>query len=455
MRSILPQQVPLTPGFSSVSHGADLRAIDGILDGHPQAASLVHRDLVGDDASASERGRPGMSAEQVLRCLVVKILLDLTYDELAYELDDSRSVRSFCRFGFADALPKRSALQRNIKRVRPETFEAINRIVLDAARSAGIEDGSKVRADCTVVASNIHHPTDSSLLADGVRKLGGLLRAARKMVGLSATSDRTVSAKRRALEIANARNDDDRRAPYVDLLRTARLSVADGIEAAAALHKGPIRADGPLGPIQAEAIATETEHYAALLRRVIDQTERRVLRGEAVPAAEKIVSLFEVHTDIIVKDRRETQFGHKVLLTQGRSKLILDLVVLRGNPADATLVDDVLARHVAAFGGPPRQVSCDGGFASKDNLKTLKARGVHDAVFHKKRGLTEDAMASSHRVFLKLVRFRAGIEAAISRLKRCFGFRRCLWRGFQSFVAFAWASVLTCNLVTLGRLRPA
>ena len=189
-----------------------------------------------------------------------------------------------------------------------------------------------------------------------------------------------------------------------------------------------------------------------MIERVIAQTERRVFTGETVPAGEKLVSLFEPHADIIVKGGRDVLYGHKINLATGRSGLILDVVVEAGNPADAERFLPMLERHIAIQGTPPRQMAGDGGYASLDNLNRAKALGVHDVAFHKKRGLTIEAMVESRWVYRKLRNFRAGIEANISCLKRAFGFARCTWRGVTHFTAYVWSSVVAYNLVLFTRL---
>ena len=158
-----------------------------------------------------------------------------------------------------------------------------------------------------------------------------------------------------------------------------------------------------------QASVGELEWYLPLTQRVLDQTRRRVFDGEAVPAAEKLVSIFEEHTDIIVKAPRETQFGHKVTLTGGPSSMILDCVIAKGNPADSSEAEAMIDRQIEIYGRPPRQASFDGGYASQSNLDSIKAKGVKDVVFHKKRGLEISEMAKSLWVFKKLRNFRAGI----------------------------------------------
>jgi len=156
-------------------------------------------------------------------------------------------------------------------------------------------------------------------------------------------------------------------------------------------------------------------HFVRLSECVIDQTERRVLHGESVPAEDKIVSIYEEHTDVIVKDQRDTHFGHKLTLTGGRSGLILDWVVEHGNPPDSTLAVRMLERQEEISGPVPRQAAFDGGSASKANLKAPKELGVQDLAFSKKRGLEVLDMARSHWVYRRLRNFRAGIESWMKR----------------------------------------
>ena len=175
----------------------------------------------------------------------------------------------------------------------------------------------------------------------------------------------------------------------------------------------------------------KVRHDEPLIERVIAQSERRVLSGEAVPAGDKLVSLFEAHADIIVKGSRDVDYGHKLNLTTGKSGLILDLVIEAGNPADSERLLPMLERHITAYGAAPRQAAADGGFASRDNLSQAKACGVRDMAFHKKSGLKIEDMVRSHWVYRKLRNFRAGLEAGISCLKRAYGLARCTWRGLD------------------------
>jgi IS5 family transposase len=200
--------------------------------------------------------------------------------------------------------------------------------------------------------------------------------------------------------------------------------------------------------------AKKLEEAVGILTQVIGQTERRVLHGETVPAGEKVVSFFEGHTDIIVKGSRETQYGHKVFLTGGRTGLILDCVMERGNPNDTVLFPLLLERQERLYDRPPRQVTADGGFASQENLREAKSRGVKDVAFAKRKGSVLE-MVKSNWVYRQLKSFRAGIAANISRLKRSFGFSRCDWTGWLGFKQYVWSALVSYNLLVLAKLKMA
>jgi len=353
-----------------------------------------------------------------------------------------------------DDAPSKSALQRNIKELSPQPLEAINRGIVALAKDKGIEKGRTVRTDCTVTEADIHHPTDSSLLADGVRVLTRLMAQATDTlgdIGIVFTNHHR-RARKRALGILNAKKKEQVKL-YRDLLQVATTtvnyaeSVAEHLDQVDAKHHS-LTAEQMLLAI---GISDELWHFIPLVAQVINQTQRRVLHGEKVPPIDKVVSIFEPHADIIVKDRRETCFGHKLAITGGASGLLTDMVIKRGNPSDSCIAKEMIERQRDIYGRVPRQVAFDGGFASKENLRVIKKMGVKDVAFHRRRGLKIAQMAKSTWVYRRLRNFRAGIEGMISFLKRGFGLNRCNWRGFESFKAYAWSSVLTANLLLVAR----
>jgi IS5 family transposase len=315
-----------------------------------------------------------------------------------------------------------------------------------------IEKGRKVRVDCSVVESNIHHPMDSSQLEDCVRVLARLTGRAKEAFNLDFKFvNHSRRAKKRAYKILNAKNKQQRKKPYQDLLHVTQMTVGYAKEAVQALRERAMVSVEPSFQEMAKNAAERLETYISLAEQVISQTERRVLHGETVPADEKVFSIFEPHTDIIIKDSRDTLFGHKISITGGASGLITDLVIEEGNPADSTLAVGMIERQKDIYGRAPRQAAFDGGFASKANLGAIKDMGVKDVSFHKKRGLKIADMVKSTWVYKRLRNFRAGIEGMISFLKRGFGLNRCTWRGFESFKSYAWASVVTANLLVMAR----
>jgi len=447
MRRKVAQQLGLVTAPTDHVRARELAMMSVVLDALPSALTLVHRDLVSVSGRA-DTGREAMTAEQVLRALIAKQRFRCSYEELAFLLADSSSVRAFCRVPLSASPPTKSTLQRNIKRVKAATWEQINGLVIADALSRKIETGRTIRSDCTVVETNIHEPSDSSLLWDCVRVLVRLMTKAKETFGTSFNSRRR-RAKRRAIGILNAKSKEQRTALYRDLLKVTGETMAQANGVLAQL--GDVACSDVREMVLVQSIEQGIKDVLEHGARVVDQTERRVLRGESVPATQKIVSIFEPHTDIIIKDRRDTFYGHKICLTGGASGLVLDVVVEQGNPSDSTLACRTVSRATSVLGRVPKQVSFDGGFSSKANVADIKAMGVADVAFSKHVGLEVSEMAKSPWVFRKLRNFRAGIEASISFLKRSFRLDRCSWSGVESFGAYVWGSVLSCNVLVVAR----
>ena len=444
MRQERTVQASLFDLFAEHEIGRELKAMSAWLDDHRELCSLVVADL--RRHGVKETGRQGLPAEAVLRCALLKQHRQLSYQELAFHLEDSASFRAFARLPHAWS-PQKSVLQKTISATRAETWEQINRTLLTSARETKIERGRVVRLDSTVTAAPVHEPSDSSLLWDAVRVMVRLLKEANAWLGRAALGwrDHRRAAKKRARDIQFTRGRPRRVQLYRELIKATRVTLAYLQQAAAQLA---MTADWAVALWQAKV-----DHYRPLIERIVAQSERRVLHGEPVPAAAKLVSLFEPHADIIRKGR-EVAYGHKLNLTTGRSGLILDLVIEAGNPADSERLLPMLERHGTLYGQPPRQAAADGSYASRENLRQAKARGVRDMAFHKKGGLSIEDMVRSRWVYRKLRNFRAGIEADISCLKRAYGLARCTWRGLGRFRAYVWSSVVAYNLALLARLQP-
>ena len=440
MRKNRENQMPLTPLWPDHRLGDELQMISRILDNNPEILHWVLQDL--SDKADPCNGSPGLSAEQVVRCAVIKNWHGLSYEKLAFHVDDSASFRAFCRLPLGWS-PGKSCLQQNISRIQASTWQRITRVLVGWAKAEGLEKGRKIRVDATAVESDIRHPLDSQLLYDSVRKVTALLGKLAEHYPV-VYHNHCRRAKRRVTNIRNSRGQN-RRQFYQDLVKVAGQTYGYGCQAleSAAGWQG----------IESEVILQQLRHYLDLMGRVIDQTDRRVLQGQKVPAAEKVVSIFEEHSDIIQTGGRETIFGHKIFLTCGKTSLIVDCLVTQGNPADQVQMQPMLERQHQLYGRYPRQASFDGGFATQNNLRWAKKQGIQDVAFAKKAGLKVTDMVRSSWVYKQLRRFRAGIEGCISMLKRVFGADRCTWKGWEHFQQYVHLSVLSFNLLVLARLR--
>jgi IS5 family transposase len=450
MRQKLTRQMSIFSVTMRHDIGKELAVFSEILDATPKMLDLVFADLT--RVSRKDTGREGMTAEQVLRCVALKQYRNLSYEELAFHLEDSRAFRAFARLEMGQ-YPSSSSLQENIKPLSEETWEAVHLCLMQYALESGIESGRKVRIDSTVVESNIHDPSDSTLLWDGIRVITRWLEEGHALAPRPGYRycDHCRVVKKRLMVILNAKKEEDRISAYRDMTHYAGKVVGYAKEAIPALQA--YQAAGLGDMMTAMHLVTQLKRAVGLLEKVINQTERRVFHKEKVQVADKVVSFFEDHTDIIVKKRRDTQFGHKIFLTGGKSNLILDCLIAKGNPADSDQYIPMLERHKEKFSKIPRQVSADGGFASKDNLNDAKELGVRDAAFAKKRGLSVIDMAKSSWVYKKLRNFRAGIEANISTLKRAFGLDRCTWKGWEGFRRYVWSSIFAYNLQVIARIK--
>jgi IS5 family transposase len=196
---------------------------------------------------------------------------------------------------------------------------------------------------------------------------------------------------------------------------------------------------------------TELEELLPLMEKVYSMTYRKQVLGESVPNDQKLFSIYEQHAEIIVKGGREVQFGHKVNLATGKTNLFIDCVIPKGNPSDTTLFKPTIDRVIANYGITPRDSSTDGGYGSKENSDHCKSRGIVNIVFNKVVGSLQN-IASSLKMETMLKKWRSGIEAAISNLKRGFDLRVCTWKGFKHFKAKVMWSVLAYDIRVLTNM---
>ena len=448
MRENHAKQEELTFEEIDHEHARELGRMSAILKENPELGEMVLADL---RSGSTKRGAPGLSGEQVLCCAVMQKTHTFSYRKLAFHLADSLCMRRFCGFLFGKA-PKKSALQENISRIREATWTKVRETLSRWAQKEGLEDALQVRCDSTGVESNILKPEDNQLLCDCVRVLARLMRELRRS-GVCSFSFRNHSrmAKRRSTAVRNASGKANRREPYQDLIQAARktrLYAERALEAAEGFQGDPAQQAVVLH------LCDRLRHFDGLAARVIDQTERRVFGDETVPASEKVVSIFEEHTDILRKGKRDPVYGHKVFLAGGKTGLILDCQVPRGNPSDTDYAVPLLESQKRIYGRYPQECCFDGGFASQGNLTAAKdGMEIPQVVFSKKRGLRIEDMVSCPKIYKRLKKFRAGIEGCISNFKRSYGGGRCNWKGWPHFGQYVQCATLAFNLMVLARLR--
>jgi IS5 family transposase len=414
---------------------------------------MVKRDLEKRHQYTQVTGRPSTPVEVILRMLVVKHLYNLSYEKAEQYVKDSLVLRRFCRVYFED-VPDHSTLNKWALLIQPKTVQALNARVVGLATELRVTRGRKLRTDGTLVEANIHHPTDSSLLADSVRVLSRSLKRAKSILeetgqlAKETFRDRSRSAKRTARKIANAarKGSQATKKSYQRLVNTARASIQQAKTVLDALKTET--------SAQAERLRQRLETFIPRAQQVVDQTRRRVFDGEQVPAQEKLVSIFEPHTDIVKRGKanRDTEFGHKVWLDEVDGGIISRYEVLEGNPSDHDQWQPSLDRHVEQFGHPPWQASADRGLSSSDNEQYADDLGV-ERVILPKRGHKSEARRSYEKQawFRRGRRWHAGVEGRISVIKRKHGLGRCLNRELGGFHCWIGWGVLANNLTIIGR----
>jgi len=444
------QGVRLDPLLEEISH---------FLDRHRALLTVVHADLV-RGLKQTTRGRAGLSAEQVLRAFVLKQVKSWDYRELRERIADGFTLRQFTRFESAP-VPKHDAFHRAFVALTPDTIRGLNEAVVAAAVQLGLEDGRQLRVDTTVVETDIRYPRDSGLLWDSVRVLSRVVAALRALAPQACQQfpDRTRRARRRMQEIGRMRERAQRQRALARKYRDLIHVTAEVVDQAGHVLQRAQDLEYPevMTALQAEACCRQLEHFIALARRVIDQSVRRVLRGETVPADQKLYSIFETHTDLIKRGKayKPVEFGHKVFLAESRRGLITDYRILAGNPADRDQLEPSVARHRERFGAVPELYAADRGFHDREAGARVEQQGVKLLAIPQCGG-TKTADRHAHeksRAFKKAQAFRSGIEGRISVLFRGRGMKRCRWTGPERFELFVGAAVLANNLLRIAALR--
>jgi IS5 family transposase len=430
-----------------------LGAIADFLDDHEELVTKIRGDLR-RGLKQPDTGRNGMAPREVLRSLVLMRVKNWDYRELRERIADGYTLRLFTGFG-CRPVPKHNAFHRAFVRLTPATLRAVNDLVVKVAVDLGLEDGAKLRVDTTVVQTDIHHPTDNTLLWDAVRVLTRLLGRLGRLLArrIKGFRNRTRAARRRMLAIQRMSTTQRLRqqaAKYRELIGIAEEVVAC---ARSALEK---HARGKDLDLAIAGLRKEIDHYCGLADRVIDQARRRVIEGEQVPNAEKIYSIFEPHTDLIKrgKVRSPMEFGHKVFLAESAKGLITQYQVLNGNPPDEQQVNWSLQRHKRTFGRAPELYSADRGFFSERNLTLCEGSGVKLVCIPQSGGRRTPQREACEKAptFKHGQRFRAGIEGRISVLFRGRGMKRSLAKGSKRFELLVGAAVLANNLMNIATL---
>jgi IS5 family transposase len=432
---------------------AELEKIDRYLEDE-KLYRMIRADLSKRYPKTTETGRNSTPVEVVLRMLVVRRLYGYSYEETVERVRDSLSFRQFCRVYLKD-VPVDTTLIRWANLIQPKTLEKFNERIIQLAVEQKVTTGRKLRTDGTVVESNIRPPSDGRLLADGVRVLARTVVRARKLVKQVVQEpfeDFTQRAKQLARQIGETlRKKTDAaknvgRQQYQELLEMTQKTVAAARQTQKQLSKA--------GAQKAKRLEQLLETFIPRTEQVIDQTTRRILQGEQVPASEKIVSLFEEHTDIIRrgKESRPVEYGHKIWLNEVEGGLVSHYRILAGNPSDAQQWKPSLKAHLKTFHQPPQQASGDRGLFSEPNEQLAHDLGVKRVILPQRGYRSKARLKHEHQAwFVKGRHWHAGVEGRISVLKRAHDLGRCLAHGLNSFQCWVGWGVIAGNLAVLGR----
>ncbi len=433
-----------------------LARIDSYLEDE-ELYQLIKGDLSKRCPKTLATGRKSTPVEVTLRMMVVKRLYQYSYAETERYVSDSLVLRQFCRV-YLNRVPDDTTLNRLANLVKPETLEKFNARITELALKSKVTKGKKLRTDGTVVETHIHVPSDSRQLADSVRVLARTIGKARKVLqnvkdGVTdGVVDFTPTARRTARkigEVLRKRTDEAKEAgkqQYQELLDMTEKTIQQAVQTSEQLEQ-------EIGKT-AQRLKRTLATFIPLAEKVVDQTKRRVLKDEQVPAQDKVLSIFEPHTDIICrgKESHPVEYGHKVWLNEVDGGIVTHFRILDGNPNDETQWEPSLNAHVESFGQPPEQASADRGLYSAPNEKFAKDLGVQQVVLPK-RGYKSSIRREyeSQEWFVEGRKWHAGVEGRISVLKRAHGLGRCLNHGLPGFERWIGWGVIAGNLAVMGR----
>ena len=417
------------------SRDTELGLFDTLLEQHPHILLLLQDDIVAGTSDSIFGRKDTPSVEQIARAAIYKELKVLDYRQLEYHQTDSRICALFIKI---DELRPYSfqMYQKYISKIRPESLKKLLIEINLIAIEEGFEDIQSIRQDTTVVQTNIHHPTNNAILWDCIKEANRLLSHLKEEVKGLNYMDYSTRAKKTYFKINNTKSKDKR----TELFRKQLILYVKTINQLSNVIKKK-----PGLSIKAMVWILQMEEHKKVMQLVYNMVYQKEICGEPVPNEEKIFSIYEQHTDIIVKGGREVEFGHKINLCTGRSNLIINCDVLKGNPSDTSLFDGMLDSVINNYGTIPRDSATDGGFASLKNQAKAKEKGIVNIVFNKVVGSLQN-IASSKNMETRLKKWRSGIEANISNLKRKFNLGRCNWKGWEHFVAKVLWSVIAYNI---------
>lgn len=444
--------------------------IDEVLRDNPDLVGLVHTDIQKALECINKAGQGRASrytSEQVLRIAIVQVIEGESLRNISIRVDESSFLRRFTRI-LNDKMMSFSTFCALRNAIKPETWRTMNERLARYAVEKMLISGEKLRVDTTAVETNIHWPSDSSLLWDTYRKCAALIRLARETSpGIDdgrRLQDRR--AKRLAQKIARkaAKKRGQKKGPRADALKTLYsqlISMVSDLLALVAEVRGKLLGRHPMGgPKDLSVAGTPTAlaltmgHYHDLGQQVVSQASRRVLAGEQVPNDEKIFSIFEPHTELIIRGKagKPIEFGHMVLLQQVAGCFVTDYGVFDRRPDESKLAGNVLSSHENLFRAPPDVLTADKGFyGGMDDIRRLEQRVRVVSICKKGRRTEEEKARESTHDFKAAQAFRAGIEGSISVLKRCFTLFRCCRKGWTHFVGFVGNAIFAHNLCVLTR----
>jgi IS5 family transposase len=426
-----------------------------------QIVAAVYEALARRHPKSRSRGRHGVAAETVLRLLILKHVRNWSYDVLEREVRANLVYRDFTRVGGGKA-PDAKTVGRWGLALGPEVLKRIHERLVRIAQDNDVIAGRRMRVDTTVVETNVHYPTDSTLLGDGVRVLTRTMKKITNIVGAVGTKlrDRSRSVKLRLFEIARiARakgtlNHDRLRQRYRRLLDTTSRVVGQAKRFSKEISGGIKRSTDPLKQIALEGLREELDRMLSLVRRVMQQTRARILRGDTHVEG-KILSVFEPSTEVIRKGKagKPNEFGKMIKLQEAENQLIIDYEVYTRRPSDSDLLVPAIAIHQAKLGRVPRLVATDAGFYSARNEAAAKAMGVKRVCIpNRSTKSLERKREQKKRWFRNGQKWRTGCEGRISVVKRRNGLDRCRYKGDNGMRRWVGLGVISDNLINIARV---